>query len=55
MEQGTTFLFPVTLNAADVTALMTPVMDSIYIGSEPASSLTGLNDQLNDLFEITTG
>jgi multiple sugar transport system substrate-binding protein len=53
VEQETTFLFPVTSNAADITALMNPVMDSIYIGTEPASSLTGLNDQLNRLFDVT--
>jgi multiple sugar transport system substrate-binding protein len=53
VEQDTTFLFPVTSNAADITALMNPVMDSIYIGTEPASSLTGLNDQLNRLFDVT--
>jgi hypothetical protein len=52
-ERFTTFLFPVTSNAADITALMNPVMDSIYIGTEPVSSLTGLNDQLNRLFEVS--
>jgi multiple sugar transport system substrate-binding protein len=46
----TTFLFPVTSNAADITALMQPVMDSIYIGQEPVTALSGLNDQLNQLF-----
>jgi multiple sugar transport system substrate-binding protein len=53
VAQDTTFLFPVTSNAADITALMNPVMDSIYIGTEPASSLTGLNEQLNRLFDVT--
>ncbi len=48
----TTFLFPVTTNAADILALMRPRMDAIYIGSEPVESLTGLNDQLNDLFKV---
>ncbi len=48
----TTFLFPVTTNAADITALMIPRMDSVYIGSSPVSSLTDLNDQLNNLFKV---
>jgi multiple sugar transport system substrate-binding protein len=48
----TTFLFPVTTNAADITALMQPRLDAVYIGSSPVSSLTGLNDQLNTLFKV---
>jgi multiple sugar transport system substrate-binding protein len=52
VEQGTTFLFPVTSHAADIVALMQPALDSVYIGEKPASSLTELNDQLNQLFEV---
>jgi multiple sugar transport system substrate-binding protein len=52
VKDKTTFLFPVTSNAADITALMNPRMDAVYIGSEPVSSLTKLNDQLNKLFEV---
>jgi len=52
VKNGTTFLFPVTNNAADVVALMNPRMDAVYIGSAPVSSLTKLNKQLNDLFEV---
>jgi multiple sugar transport system substrate-binding protein len=52
VRQGTTFLFPVTTNAADIRALMQPRLDAVYIGSEPVSSLTQLNDQLNDLFQV---
>ncbi|MFC7533194.1 ABC transporter substrate-binding protein [Actinoplanes sp. GCM10030250] len=48
----TTFLFPVTTNAADITALLQPRLDAVYIGEEPVSSLTGLNNQLNALFEV---
>jgi multiple sugar transport system substrate-binding protein len=48
----TTFLFPVTTNAADILALMQPRMDAVYIGSSPVSSLTILNNQLNDLFKV---
>ena len=53
VAQKTTFLFPVTDNAADVTALTQPRMDAVYIGDAPVSSLTTLNDQLNNLFEVT--
>jgi multiple sugar transport system substrate-binding protein len=48
----TTFLFPVTSNAADITALMNPRLDAVFIGSSPVDSLTTLNKQLNDLFEV---
>jgi multiple sugar transport system substrate-binding protein len=52
VQDKTTFLFPVTTNAADITALMAPRMDAVYIGSAPVSSLTHLNDQLNALFKV---
>jgi len=48
----TTFLFPVTTNAADITALLIPRFDAVYIGSEPVSSLTDVNKQLNNLFKV---
>ena len=48
----TTFLFPVTTNAADIKALMQPRFDAVYIGSSPVSSLTEVNDQLNNLFDV---
>jgi multiple sugar transport system substrate-binding protein len=53
VEEKTTFLFPVTTNAADIVALMQPKLDAIYIGTEPVSALTDLNEQLNNLFEVT--
>jgi multiple sugar transport system substrate-binding protein len=52
VEEKTTFLFPVTTNAADIAALMAPRFDAVYIGSSPISSLTKLNGQLNDLFKV---
>jgi multiple sugar transport system substrate-binding protein len=52
VKDKTTFLFPVTTNAADITALMSPRMDAVYIGSAPVSSLTTLNKQLNALFKV---
>ncbi|WP_043619177.1 ABC transporter substrate-binding protein [Nonomuraea candida] len=48
----TTFPLPVTSNAADVTALMRPALDALFLGEAPASSLTRLNGQLNELFEV---
>lgn len=53
VDEGTTQLMPVTRHAADITALMNPAFEAIYIGTAPASSLTGLNDQLNELLELT--
>lgn len=52
VKDKTTFLFPVTTNAADITALLIPRMDSVYIGSDPVSSLTGVNKQLDNLFKV---
>ena len=52
VSDKTTFLFPVTTNAADITALMAPRLDAVYIGSSPVDSLTKLNNQLNDLFKV---
>lgn len=52
VTEKTTFLFPVTTNAADILALMRPRMDAVYIGTEPVDSMTDLNDQLNNLFKV---
>jgi multiple sugar transport system substrate-binding protein len=52
VQDKTTFLFPVTSNAADITALMAPRLDAVYIGSSPVSSMTTLNNQLNALFKV---
>jgi multiple sugar transport system substrate-binding protein len=52
VKNKTTFLFPVTTNAADITALLQPKMDSLYIGSAPIASLNSTNKQLNDLFKV---
>jgi hypothetical protein len=37
VKDRTTFLFPVTTNAADITALMSPRMDAVYIGRRRSS------------------
>ncbi len=51
VDDGTTFLFPITDNAADITAIMQPAMDAVMGGKAPASSLTQANDQVNALFK----
>ncbi len=53
-KDGTTFLFPVTYNAADITAYLRPALDSIYLGRHDASVMTKTNDQINSLLELTT-
>lgn len=50
IEDQTTFLFPVTAHGADITALLQPALQAVYIGSEPVSSLTEVNEQVNRLF-----
>ncbi|MBH0007736.1 sugar ABC transporter substrate-binding protein [Salinibacterium sp. SWN1162] len=51
VEEGTTFLFPITDHKSDVNALMTPAMEAVMSGKEPVSSLTAVNDQVNALFK----
>ncbi|MBS1907776.1 MAG: sugar ABC transporter substrate-binding protein [Actinobacteria bacterium] len=47
----TTFLFPITDNAAKIDGIMTPAMDAVVSGQAKASSLTAANDQVNALFK----
>jgi multiple sugar transport system substrate-binding protein len=51
VDDGTTFLFPITDHAADITAIMQPAMDGVIGGKTPASSLTEANKQVNTLFQ----
>lgn len=53
VEDGTTFLFPVTRNPADVQALVQPAFDDIYANGKPISTLTGVNEQVNNLLALT--
>lgn len=53
VKKKETFLFPVTNYAADILALNKPVFDAIYLRQENASALTGLNTQLDRLFEVS--
>jgi multiple sugar transport system substrate-binding protein len=50
VENKYTVLFPVTNNSSQILSIMQPVMDSIYIGSKPVSSLDEANKRVNALF-----
>ncbi|ONK12232.1 sugar ABC transporter substrate-binding protein [Streptomyces sp. MP131-18] len=50
VEDGTTFLFPITGNAGDIAALMVPALEAVMSGRAPVDSLTGVNEEINDLF-----
>lgn len=51
VTDGTTFLFPITDNAAKIDGIMQPAMDAVLQGSADVSSLTDANDQVNALFQ----
>jgi len=53
VAEKTTFLFPVTRNPGDVQALVQPAFDGIYANGKPVSTLTGMNDQVNTLLQLT--
>ena len=51
VKDGTTFLFPITDHASQVTNIMQPAVDAVMTGKAPANSLTAANDQVNALFK----
>lgn len=51
VENGTTVLFPITDNKADVNAIITPVMESIMSGQSGTDALQPANEQVNQLFQ----
>ncbi|GAB94822.1 multiple sugar transport system substrate-binding protein [Kineosphaera limosa] len=51
VTDGTTFQAPVVNYAADIQALIRPALDAIYMGREPVSSMTAVNEQVNALLE----
>lgn len=53
VEEKTTFLFPVTRNPADVQTLLQPAFDNVYANGKPISTLTGTNEQVNNLLALT--
>lgn len=51
VEDGTTFLFPITDNAANVAAIMDPAMEAVLSGQADVSSLTAVNEEINALLQ----
>lgn len=51
VEEGTTFLYPITDHKSDVNAIVTPAMESIMSGKAAADSLNAVNDEVNALFK----
>lgn len=50
LDQGTTFEFPITDHASDISKIMEPAMDSVMLGEAPVASLRDANNQVNQLF-----
>ncbi len=51
VDEGTTFLYPITDHKSDVNAIMTPAMEAIMSGKTTADSLDAYNEQVNGLFK----
>ncbi len=51
VDNGTTFLAPITDNGEKIDGLLTPAMDAIVSGQADAGSLTAVNDQVNAMFD----
>ncbi|GAB2575493.1 ABC transporter substrate-binding protein [Microlunatus antarcticus] len=51
LDNQTTFLFPITDHASEITNVMQAAMDDVLSGKKPASSLTEANTQVNQLFQ----
>ncbi|TDE94764.1 sugar ABC transporter substrate-binding protein [Occultella glacieicola] len=49
VDNGYTVFFPVTDNYGEISALVTPIMDEIYIGSRDVGTLTEVNEQVNSI------
>jgi len=50
VNEGTTFLFPITDHASQITGIMQPAVDAVFAGKAGADSLTAANEQVNALF-----
>ena len=50
VEEKTTFLYPITDYASQITGIMEPAMDAVAAGKSEPSSLTEANNQVNALF-----
>jgi len=51
VDDATTFLYAITDHRSDVSALVTPAMEAVMSGKKKASSLSGVNEQVNALFK----
>lgn len=51
VENKTTFLYPITDNAAKINTIMNPAVDAVFEGKAKPDSLTKANDQVNALFK----
>lgn len=51
VDDGTTFLFPITDNAAKIAGIMTPAVDAVLEGQADPSSLTDADEQVDALFD----
>lgn len=51
VNDKTTFLYPITDHASEITNLMMPAMDNVLSGKADVSSLTDANNQVNQLFQ----
>ena len=52
LDPNGTFLFPITDNGAEISAIMDPTMDSILLGeADAATALQEANEQVNALFD----
>lgn len=51
VNEGTTFLFPITDYKSDIGAIMTPAMEAIMSGTADVATLTEANNQVNALFQ----
>ncbi len=51
VNEGTTFLFPITDYASQITNIMQPAVDAVFSGQADPSSLDEANAQVNALFE----
>ncbi|MHA6512917.1 ABC transporter substrate-binding protein [Tessaracoccus sp. Z1128] len=50
VNEGTTFLFPITDYASQITGIMQPAVDAVFTGQADADSLDAANEQVNALF-----
>ncbi|RKN39187.1 ABC transporter substrate-binding protein [Streptomyces hoynatensis] len=50
VEQGTTFRFPITEHAGEISALLIPAFEAVMSGA-PVDSLDEVNEEINGLFE----